>query len=102
MKLRGKTWPFLRLHADLQLASMPQSPDRMSFITNILVLYIRYDILSWGYVLDASKLCEQADPDEQSASNQEQSGQLDDDSVRIVGQEENEETTQQHAEAYAH
>lgn len=47
-------------------------------------------------------MCEQAEPEEQGTTDQEQDSQLNDDPVCIAGQEEEEETTEQHAETNAH
>ncbi len=46
-----------------------------------------------GAILGASITCEQAEPEEQGTTDQECDGQLNDDSVWIAGQEEEEETT---------
>ncbi len=55
-----------------------------------------------GAILGASITCEQAEPEEQGTTDQECDGQLNDDPVRIAGQEEEEETAEQHAETNAH
>ena len=52
--------------------------------------------------LCASKTCEQAKPEEYRTPDQEQDGQLNDDSVCIARQEKEEETTKQHGKANAH
>ena len=52
--------------------------------------------------LCASKLCEQAKPEEYRTPDQEQDGRLNDDSVCIARQEKEEETTKQYGKANAH
>ena len=50
----------------------------------------------------ASKTSDQAEPEEQGTTDQEQDGKLYGDPARIAGQHEKEETTEQHAETSAH
>jgi hypothetical protein len=45
-----------------------------------------------------SKTCEQADPEEHRTNYEKRDGQLNDDPIRITGEEEKEETTEQYAE----
>ena len=47
-------------------------------------------------------MCEQAEPEEQQTTDQEQDSQLNDDPTCIMRQEEEEETTEQRAETDAH
>jgi hypothetical protein len=46
----------------------------------------------------ASKTCEQAEPEEYRTNYEKQDGQLNDNPIRITGEEEKEETTEQYAE----
>jgi hypothetical protein len=55
-----------------------------------------------GIILEASKTSNQAEPEEQGTTNQEQNGHLPGDPARIVGQEEEEETAEQHTATNTH
>ncbi|TMD52233.1 MAG: hypothetical protein E6I93_10005 [Chloroflexi bacterium] len=51
---------------------------------------------------EASKTSDQAEPEEQGTTDQEQDGKLYGEPARIAGQDEKEEATEQHVETGAH
>ena len=53
-------------------------------------------------MLATSRTCEHAEPQEQGTTSQEQDGQLNDGLVLVAGQEQEEQTTEHHAETNAH